>query len=414
MEKKNVLVRRDKRGDSIASLQNDKDRDEILCFAQNDRNIDTIYLSQIDKRMNLRVALVHDYLKEFGGAERVLKVLSEMYPSADIYTAFCDKHGSAYPYFKDQKIIESPFAWMIRKHNLHSVLRFLIPWIWDSFDLREYDVVITSASAYVTKGVITHPHQKHVCYVHTPPRFLYGYRTPTNLRKWWIVRAYQSLIAPFLRKYDYWCAQRPDVLVANSNEVKNRIKKFYRRDAQIIYPPVEVEKFHNLSKGIKKQGYVLVVSRLVGTKGVEMSLEAQRRLGFELKIVGEVIGKEWQDRKSSDGVEWLGRVSDEELGRYYAEAEFFLALAEDEDFGMTVVEALACGTPVVAYNGGGYRETVVDGKTGVLFDGYTVDGLVRGIERLKKLKISGKACYEQAKKFSRERFEEEMGKLSLI
>jgi len=356
----------------------------------------------------LRVALVHDYIKEFGGAERVLRVLADMFPEAPIYTAFVKQGSSAAEEFQDREIIQWKHAWLIKHKNMHSPLRFLIPNIWESFDFSDYDLVISSASGYITKGIITSARTLHVCYCHTPPRFLYGYNTPSDWRRSGLVRMYGEMLIGRLRRYDYWAAQRPDILVVNSKEVKRRTTKFYRRDAQVIYPPVEVEKLHKLSAGLKKQNYYLIVARLVGTKGLELALEVQKKMGFDLKIVGESVGREWQGREDGNGVTWLGRVSDKELAKLYGEAKVFLALAQDEDFGMTVVEAMASETGVIAYNGGGYKETVVDGKTGVLFEDYSVKGLVEAFEKFGKMKIKQSDCYIQAKKFGREKFEEEI------
>lgn len=373
----------------------------------------------------LRVALVHDYLKEFGGAERVLRVLAEMWPEAPIYTAFMTPGSSAADAFADRRVIEWKHSWLLRYKNLHSPLRFLIPMIWESFDFSEYDVVISSASGYVTKGLVTHPGTIHICYCHTPPRFLYGYPTAQEWQKWWPVKIYGQILIHHLRQYDFWAAQRPDVMLANSEAVRQRILKFYRRDAEVVYPPVEVG-IKRKSVSSSDKGYFLMVSRLVGGKGLEMALEAQRQLGFRLKIVGEKVGlrvneRRWEELTGS-GVEWVGRVPDEELADLYAGADAYLALAEAEDFGMTVVEAMACGTPVVAYAGGGYLETVVAAKqgkersaggrnrgaTGVFFHEYTTESLVETLKKFDARMFEAKDCMRQAEKFSRQVFEHKM------
>lgn len=339
----------------------------------------------------MKVALVHDYLKEFGGAERVLLALSEIWPEAPIYTAFYQKGSAAWERFKNKKIITSwvqkiPFF----STKLYSPLRFLAPKIWGSFDFSQYDLVISSSSWYITKG-LTQPSPRlrpatEICYCHTPPRWLYGYRTSVEWQKYWPVKVYGTIIGHFMRLYDFRQAQKVKAFIANSEEVKKRIWKFYRRESTVIYPPVNLPKPQKL----KKLDYYLIVSRPVGGKGIELGLAAAKKYGFKLKVVGG------------------GTVSDEELVRLYSRAKAFLALSKDEDFGIAPVEAMACGTPVIAYNGGGYKETVIDGKTGVLFTDYSVKGLWQAMKRLEKLKIKPHDCLEQAKKFSKERFKREI------
>ena len=356
----------------------------------------------------MRVALVHDYLGEFGGAERVLEALAGIYPDAPIYTAFF-RRGAAWERFKGRDIRVSwahyiPFF----TTRLHSPLRFLAPLIWNSFDFSDYDVVITSASWFVTKGMRKGSKTIEVCYCHTPPRYLYGYQTAVNWQKFWFVRVYAAIINHFMRLYDWNAAQKVDYFIANSREVAGRIKKFYRRDATVIYPPVEL--VNSTSTG--KKNYYLVVSRIVGGKGLELAVEAANKLKVPLKIVGSPAGYsgtyEELKKKAGPTVEFLGFVSDENLANLYAGAKAFLALAKDEDFGITPVEAMAAGTPVVAYKGGGYLETIVEGKTGTFFEDYTVGGLVKAMKKLEKMKIKAQDCVNQAKKFSKERFKREI------
>src|SRR3989344_616876 len=299
----------------------------------------------------MKVAIVHDYLKEYGGAERVLEALCEVFPDAPIYTAFFKEESDAYKRLRHHKIIPSwahyiPFF----ATKLHSPLRFLAPLIWESFDLSEYDVVISSASWYVTKGIgkngPTSPRLRgtigkpiEICYCHTPPRWLYGYATSVKNQK-------------------------------------------------------------------SKKDYYLIVSRIVGAKGLEMAIEAAKKAGFKLKIAGSPSG--YYSVAPIKGVEFLGQVTDEKLVKLYKGAKAFLALSKDEDFGITPVEAMLCGTPVIAFNGGGYKETVLDKKTGLLFDDYSVDGLISSIKQFESLKLNPQDCVNQAQKFSKERFKREI------
>ncbi|MEK7513690.1 MAG: glycosyltransferase [Patescibacteria group bacterium] len=338
--------------------------------------------------MSLKIALVHDYLNEFGGAERVLLALSEIWPEAPIFTAFCRKRSETEKRFKGKKIITSwaqKIPWFSKK--LYSPLRFLASKIWGSLEkqLADYDVIISSSSWYITKGL----HKNEICYCHTPPRWLYGYATSQDLQKYWLVRVYAIVVGHFMRLYDFKQAQKVKLFVANSEEVKQRIWKFYRRESEVIYPPVDLPKL----KKLKRLDYYLIVSRPVGGKGIEMGLAAAKKYGFNLKVVGG------------------GDVSDEELVKLYSQAKAFLGLSKDEDFGITPVEAMGCGTPVIAFNGGGYKETVIDGKTGVLFDDYSEKGLWQAMKKLDKMKIKPEDCLAQAKKFSQERFKKEIKEL---
>lgn len=360
----------------------------------------------------MKIALVHDYLNEFGGAERVLKTLSEMYPKAPIYTAFRIKGSTADKYFSNRKIIESFLAPILKWKKLYSPLRFLAPLIWGSFDFSEYDLVISSASWYITKGIKTKGKTKHVCYLHTPPRFLYGYQTSIEWQRYLLVRIYAKLVNGYLRKYDYKSAQKPDLIIVNSENVKKRCKKFYGRDSQIIYPPIKVKEIIKQNKETKKEDFYLIVSRVVGAKGIEMAMEMARKTGVKLKIVGEKAGLSFGDKKwkqlESENVEFLGRLSDKQLWQIYGKAKGFLALARDEDLGMTVIEAQAAGTSVIAFWGGGYKETIVEGKTGIFFREYRLNSLIEAIERYEKQKFNKKDLQEQARKFEEEVFVEKI------
>ncbi len=361
----------------------------------------------------MKIALVHDYIKEFGGAERVLRVLSDMYPDAPIYTAFKVEGSSCDKAFADRKIIESPLAFLIKHYNLYSPLRFLVPLIWGLLDLSEYDMVITSCSSYFARGFKVSPKTKVIAYCHTPPRFLYGYETSINLQKYWIVRVYAVVVNHFLRIFDAMSAKRVDKWVVNSENIKKRVWKFYRREAEVVYPPVEVEKFIAKSKSKKKGNYYLIVSRLVGAKGLVEAAEAADQMGIKLKIVGEAVGFSQVENqlKKIPAVELVGRASDKALSDLYNKAKGFLALAKDEDFGMTAVESMASGTAVIAYNGGGFKESVVDGKTGLLIDGTDKETIEAALSKFERINWQKSELYSQARKFSRELFEKKIRKI---
>lgn len=354
----------------------------------------------------MKIALVHDYIKEFGGAERVLRTLADMYPEAPIYTAFRLEGSSCDQKFADRKIIESKYGWLIKRGNLYSPLRFLAPLIWKSMDLSDYDLVITSCSSYFARGFKVSPKTKVVAYCHTPPRFLYGYEMSINLMRFWIVRVYATIVNHYLRIFDLWSSEMVNVWLANSKNVQQRIWKYYRKEAVVVYPPVEVEKLVKVSKDIKKQDYFLIVSRLVGAKGIVEAARAAKHLGFPLKVVGEAVGfsQVQKQLEKIKGVELVGSVNDEELHKLYAGAKGFIALAKEEDFGITPVEAMAAGTPVIAFNGGGFKETVVDGKTGIFVEGTDVKTLEDAMKRFNKVKWNRETLTNRARLFSREVF----------
>lgn len=358
----------------------------------------------------MKVALVHDYLNEFGGAERVLLALSEIWPDAPIYTAFYRKGSPAYERFKNKKIVT---AWVQKipffSKYLHSPLRFLAPTIWNNFDFSEYDVIVSSASWYITKGFKKKGNRTvEICFCHTPPRWLYGYKTSIELQKYWPIRVYALIVGHFMRMYDFEAAQRVDLFIANSREVARRIEKYYRRNSTVIYPPVEIPKVGR----VQKEDYYLILSRIVGGKGLDLAVNTAIKMGLKLKIAGRPAGYYIEYKKlkklAKKGVQFLGYVDDNEMAKLYKGAKAFLALAEDEDFGITPVEAMAAGTPVIAFRGGGYLESVVENKTGVFFSKPTVESLSGAIRRFKHLTINTSDCVNQARKFNKERFKKEI------
>jgi glycosyltransferase involved in cell wall biosynthesis len=363
----------------------------------------------------MKVALVHDYIKEFGGAERVLKTLAKMYPKAPIYTAFSVKNSTAEKVFRDRDICESWLAPILKTGRLYSPLRFLAPLIWGSMNLYKYDLVITSCSWYITRGFKVGPKTKVVAYCHTPPRWLYGYETSVGFTKYWPVKIYSTIVGFFMRLYDFKTARSINYWIANSKNVSERIEKFYMKKAEVIYPPVEVSKISRVAKskaGKFKKNYFLMVSRLVGAKGLEEAARAFRKMDFKLKIVGEAAGfsevAEKLKELSGGNVELIGRVGDEKLYELYSGAKGFIALAREEDFGITPVEAMAAGTPVIAFNGGGFRESVVNGKTGILVGDTDEKTISKAVNELIKTKWDKDVIQKQANKFSKERFVEKI------
>lgn len=364
----------------------------------------------------MKVALVHDYLKEYGGAERVLEALHEIWPEAPLYTAYVNYPalGIHAEKFKNWNIKTSFLQYLPFANRLVSPMRMFAPGIFKSFDLSEYDLVISSTAVYFAKAVITKPESLHLSYIHTPPRYLYGYTTSFNYKKRWYTRVIAEIMNHFLRVADFETSQTPDVLIANSENIAGRIKKFYRRDSKIIYPPVEVEELLEVKK--QKGKYFLTLNRLSRGKGTEVAVAACSKLNLPLKVASN--GGELGNLKNIAGksVEFVGEVTEEEKAKLFSETIALIACSEDEDFGITVVEAQAAGVPVIAARAGGHLETVIEGKTGEFYmpgflgdfntyvDPVSVENLSHILGNFNPNKYKESDLRKNAEKFSKENF----------
>lgn len=332
----------------------------------------------------MKIAIVHDQLQEFGGAERVLVAVKKIFPQADIFTAFLNKGALKrnVPQYKEWKIKTSWAAKIPFFGKLYSPLRFLAPKIWESFDFTGYDLVISSSGWYMCKGIITNPSTVHISYLHHPPRYLYGYETAVEWQKYWPVKIYAHIVNHYLRIWDYNSSQRANYFVVNSEETKKRVKKFYRRDAIIIYPPVTIPKeINNEIAG----DYYVTVSRLTRAKHIDLLIRTANKLKFPLKIVGTGRYEECLKSLAGKTIEFLGNITDQELFKLYKNAKAFLFASVDEEFGIAPVEAMGYGVPVIAYKSGGLMETVQDGINGFLFDELNENSLAVKIKLLESL-----------------------------
>ncbi len=359
----------------------------------------------------LRVALVHDYLREFGGAERVLEALHNLYPEAPVYTAFFDRValGVHADRFAGWEIRETWLSKIPGFKKLHSPLRFLAPWAFASLDLSNYDLVISSSNAYFAKAVKV-PNGKHICYCHTPPRVLYGYSAMSDWQSNLLMRVAGQFLNHFMRVIDVKVSrERVDQFIANSQETASRIKKFYRLASTVVYPPVELAEVD--SAKVEKGDYFLYVNRLALAKHPELAVEVCSKLQLPLKVVG--TGKMLASLQAMAGptVEFLGAVDDQQLAKLYAGAKALLYPVEHEDFGIVPVEAMLYGTPVIAHNSGGPKETVINGKSGIVFDDLTVTGLETALTAFAKQKFSATEIKTWAKTFSKTAFNQGIKKL---
>ncbi len=353
----------------------------------------------------MKVALIHDHLAQDGGAEKVLKVFSDMFPEAPIYTLLYEqKHVTKY--FKDRHIETSIIQKLPGGIKHYQWYLFFMPIAVEFFDLSAFDLVISDTSSFA-KGVITKPDCLHLCYCHTPTRYLWSdthqYINELKYNKW--LKKIISLILNRIRIWDRLAADRVDVFVANSKTVQARIAKYYRRNSTVIYPPVETEKFSikDLATQKPEDKYFLAGCRLAPYKRIDLVIEAFKILGseYKLKIFGDGVDLERLKilAAGATNVEFLGRVSEEEKAQLFQSAQAFIN-PQEEDFGITVVESMASGRPVIAYERGGATETVIEGKTGLFFNEQKAPALVAAIKRFADLNFNSEEIRAHAEQFS--------------
>jgi glycosyltransferase involved in cell wall biosynthesis len=327
---------------------------------------------------SLRVALVHDYLNQAGGAEKVVEVFAEMFPGAPIFTSVYDRDTMP-DVWRTLDIRTSFMQRITPRLSIAKALLPLYPVAFELFDLRQYDLVLSSTTAFA-KGIITRPETCHVCYCNNPTRFAWMYHDYLAYESLpATVKSFLPALATPLRLWDYAAAQRVDYFIAGSVNAARRIKKFYRRDSHVLPPPVNCSLF---SSSEHAADYFLIVSRLLSYKRIDLAVEACATLGVPLKVVGDGTDRRRLESLAGPSVSFLGRVSDVEVRSLMARCRALIVPGE-EDFGLTPLEAQAAGRPVIAYAAGGALETVVDGKTGVFFMEQTVEALVeklRGFE----------------------------------
>ena len=355
----------------------------------------------------IKVALVHDFLNQYGGAERVLEVLAGIFPEAPIYTLLYDPvkmRGK----FKDKKIHTSflqKFPRFFRKRI--KWLLPLLPVAPETFDLRDFDLVISSSGAW-TKGIITRLNTVHIAYIHSPMRFVWDYNESylKDNRKEKIAFLIRPVLS-YLRIWDRAAADRPDYLIANSNYTKERIRKYYGRESTVIYPPVFIPQISSKSKNDQDNDkkYFLIVSRLSAYKKIEPVIEAFNKLGLPLVVAGEGNQERYLKKIAAEKVRILGWQPDKKLYGLYEGARAFLFPGVD-DFGIAPVEAMSRGVPVLAIRKGGAREIVEEGKTGEFFDSATPEVIADCVRRFigKEGEYDRKYIINKAQIFSRERF----------
>ena len=348
----------------------------------------------------MRLALVHDYLVQTGGAEKVLAALKKEYSDAPIYTIVYNAKRFRSAFGKDD--IRPSFIQRLPGGVRHYqwFLPFM-PWAVERYDLRGFDVVLSSASSFA-KGVVVGDNTVHICYCHTPTRYLWS-----DAQSYLIDLPYPAVVKKLipallvrLRMWDYAAAQRPDVIIANSETVRQRIKKYYRRDSLVLHPPVNIDSFAT-APALEK--YYLAGGRLVSYKRFDIVIEAFNRLRMPLKIFGEGPIKDKLMSSAKSNIEFLGFCSSQKLAELYARCQAYIQ-PQEEDFGITAVEAMASGRPVIAYGAGGALEAVKADETGIFFDEQSWESLADAVVRFKPREFNPDIIRARAELFSESEF----------
>jgi glycosyltransferase involved in cell wall biosynthesis len=362
----------------------------------------------------MKVALVYDRVNKWGGAERVLLALHKIFPKAPLYTAVYDSDSAKWA--KVFRVHPSFLQKIPIARNHHEHFAPFMPLVFESFDFSKYNLVI-SVTSEAAKGIITPPEIKHICICLTPTRYLWS-----GYNEYFKNSLFKFITAPliqYLRNWDFSAAHRPDEMIAISETVQKRIKKYYKRDSHIVYPPAELSKVvtqkskNEKAFKYKNEKYYLVVSRLsklTAYKRVDLAIKAANKLSLKLIIVGEGRDEEYYKSLAGDTVTFVGSVSDSELHNYYTHAQA-LIFPGNEDFGLVMVEAQAHGTPVIAYRKGGATEILQDEKTGKFFDSQTVSNLVEVLKSFDKSVYNKNDCIANSKRFSFYNFEKEIQKV---
>ncbi len=359
----------------------------------------------------LRIALVHDYLKEYGGAESVLEVLSDMFPDAPIFTAlyspsFFGPHASRLKKKWSHRIHQSFFRYIPFAPKLISPLRLLSPLAFKSFNFAGYDLIISSATGAYFPNALNKKQAKLFCYCHTPPRYLYGLPTARNLTRNKIIFALVSLINHFLRLFDFAYSRNVDQYIANSHTTAKRIEKYYRKPSVVVNPPVDIPSSKSPKSSKNIPSYYLTGGRLARAKRYDIAIQACNQLKIPLKIFGRDFANFQAELKSISGptIEFLGEVTQQQKARLFSEAQAYFMCSDNEDFGIVSVESMGYGTPVIGYNSGGVAETVVDGKTGVLFNELTPQSCIAAVKKFKTIKLASSDCLKRALEFNSDKF----------
>ena len=360
----------------------------------------------------MKTAIVYDRVNKFGGAERVLLALNELFPDAPLYTAVYSPQKASWAKVFP-KVIPSWLQKIPLASDRHEHFPYLMPLVFESFDFSEFDLVI-SVTSEAAKGIITKPKTKHICYLLTPTRYLWSHydfyfnKPPSSFKAYPFMKTLSKPIVNYLRSWDKVAAYRPDEVIAISTAVKKRIKRYYNRDSKVIFPPVETEKFISLKK-VKEKDYYLFVSRLVPYKRPDLAIEAFNELGLSLIVIGDGSEEQKLKAKAKPNIKFINYLTDEKLAGYYQRTRG-LIFPQEEDFGIVALEAQAAGTPVIAFKAGGALDTIIEGKTGIFFEKQNKQSLIRAVKKMEKTRFRREDLVNNAQKYSKEVFKKEFRK----
>ena len=353
----------------------------------------------------MKIAIVYDRVVKWGGAERVLLALNEFFPQAPLYTAVYNSKTAPWAE-KFPKVVTSFLNKIPGAKNSHEKLALFMPHAFESFNFSKYDLVV-SVTSEAAKGVITNPKTRHICYCLTPTRYLWSHYNEYFSHP--LARRLSRPAVNYLRRWDTLAAQRPDQLVAISNEVKNRITKYYNRESIVIHPPVDHLPLSTFHFPLPISNFYLLVSRLVPYKKVDLAVKAFNELGLPLVVVGTGSEEKRLKRMAGKNIIFTGHLTDSQLADYYKKARGFI-FPQREDFGIAAVEAQPHGVGVIAFAGGGALDTVT-AETGVFFKKQGKQDLIKAIKEFETKKFEVRRIKQNAKRFSKERFKKEFLKL---
>ncbi|QQG47114.1 MAG: glycosyltransferase [Candidatus Woesebacteria bacterium] len=354
------------------------------------------------KKPTKKIALVYDRVNKWGGAERVLLALNEIFPDAPLYTSVYSPKSASWA-----KVFPNVIPSFLQKIPLvkekHEYIPFLMPLAFENLKLKDYDAVI-SVTSESAKGIITGKNTVHICYCLTPTRYLWsGYKSYFKNKT---LKKLSQPIVSYLRNWDKMSAQKPDYMIAISTTVQNRIKKYYNRDSIIIHPPVETKNFKISNKRSKN---FLIVGRLVPYKKVDLAIKAFNKLNLPLTVVGSGSEERYLKSIARENITFKNFVKEKELSEIYNSSKA-LIFPQIEDFGIVAVESHASGIPVIAFKKGGSLDTIIDGVNGIYFERQTVKSLLKSVKRFNSLRFDSKIIKNSAKRFDKKIFKKKITK----
>lgn len=345
-----------------------------------------------------KVALIHDDMVQSGGAEKLFKTISEIYPKAPIFTSLVDfsKTNISNERLRTSFIQKIPFA-----RKLYKTLLPLYPIAFESFNFDKYDVVISSTARFA-KAIITKPKTIHICYINSAPRFLWDKDEQKEYMPW-LLKILTKPLFIWLKRWDLVAASRPDYFISNSKNIAKTVRKIYGRESKVVYPYVDTDYFHPAK--VRPQDYLLIVSRLVKWKKIEIAIQAVNKTGRKLVIVGSGPDRKRLEKIAGQNSEifFAGSVTNNQL-RLYLQFAKALIITQKEDFGISTIESLACGRPVIAYRDGGQAEIIENKKSGIFFNNQSAQSIKDAIEAASKVKWDSSVIRKTALKYSKEVF----------